>query len=176
MAPLDPGNTDRYFFHYENAAGQHTAVVRTAAGVAAATVIDTFESYCTEVGAGLSASTGVSVEFRAAGASFSSPVAVGDWVGFTFGSTDGNPYTDSVQVNAVGRSAGGHRCRLGLFGWKNDVSAWRLTGSEEGGIAESATAILNAATNIFLAIDGTKPTWYGYLDIKPNDYWVRKAR
>ena len=176
MTALPQNSTDRYFFDYANAFGSHKAVVRTAPGVEASIVVDTVESYCTAVGAGLSTSVGQFVSFQAAGTSFSVPVGVGDWTGFTFGSTDANGYTDAVQINAVGRTTGGRRARLGLFGWRLSVSVFRLSGAEESGLAESAVAILNGATSVFLAIDGLKPTWYGYLDIKPNDYWVRKNR
>jgi hypothetical protein len=56
------------------------------------------------------------------------------------------------------------------------VSNYRVQGGELSGLAGTLSAILNAATNCFYAIDGTKPSWYEYIDVKPDDYWVRKAR
>lgn len=176
MTALAANNTDRYFFHYSNAIAAHVAVVRTQAGAPPTGVIDAFESFCTALTPVLAASTGVNIEFQLAGTTFSVPVGVGDWTGFTFGASAAAKTGNAAQVNAVGRSSGGHRCRLGMFGFNNDFSGYRIEGAELSGLGDSVASILNGSTYAFFSIDDVKPTWYGYLDVKPNDYWVRKSR
>ncbi len=175
MAALPPNNTDRYFFHYENGAGNHTVVVRTALGVAEATVTGALETILTTLSAAWLSSAGTSVDFQAAGTDFSTPVSTGDWASFTWGVGTATPELDAVQFNFQGRSAGGHKCRMGIFGYQNAQSNYRLTGGEAPAV-EDSVAILNSTTGVFLAIDGLAPVWYGYANIKPNDYWVGKAR
>jgi hypothetical protein len=175
MAALPPNTTDRYFFHYQNSLHSHTVVVRTATGVAYATVEGALESALTLVTGAYCASEGISVDFQLAGTDFSVPVSSGDWPTYTWGSDPAAPESDAVPLNFQGRSAGGHKCRLGVFGYKNAFSAFKLTGGEASAI-EDFVAILNSTTGVFLAIDGLAPNWYSYANIKPNDYWVRQAR
>lgn len=175
MAPLDPGNTDRLFLHYQNGVHSHTTMIRTADGADLAVVVGHWIDVVTLLTGAFFASAGLSVDFQAAGDHFSTPVSGTDWDTATWGSGAATITGDAVGFNFQGRSPGGHKCRVGLFGYKNDVSNWRLTEAEAAAIG-TAVGIIQDDTNGFYAIDGTKPTWYGYVNIKFNDYWVRKGR
>jgi len=175
MAALPANNTDRLFLHYQNAINSHTAMIRIAPGADIATVMDAFESILSTLTGAFVASAGTNADFQAAGDDFSVPVSAGDWDTFTWGSGAAVITSDGVQFNFQGRSSGGHKSRLGVFGYKNDVSNWRLTEVEAAGVG-TAVAVLQDTTGAFLAIDGLKPTWYGYANIKYNDYWVRQGR
>jgi len=175
MPALAPNNTDRYFFHYQTAAHSHTLVVRTASGELYATVEGAVEDLLTGLSAAFVASAGTSVDFQAAGTDFSTPVSTGDWSSFSWGSGAATPENDAIAFNFQGRSSGGHKSRMGIFGYKNSPSNYRLTGGEAAAV-ETAVGILNSTVGAFLAIDGLHPNWYSYVNIKPNDYWVRQAR
>jgi hypothetical protein len=175
MAALPANNTDRYFFHYASAVHSHTLMVRTAVGVAFATVEGAVEEILTTLTGAFIALVGTGVDFQAKGTDFSVPVSSGDWASFSWGSVTANAEIDAIAFNFQGRSAGGHKCRWGVFGYKNANSAYRLTGGEAAGV-EDVVAILNSTTGVFLAIDELAPNWYSYANIKPNDYWVKQAR
>jgi len=175
MAALPANNTDRLFLHYSNALNEHTTIIRCPPGANLATVVDEWESVLTELTGAFVATNGTSADFQAAGDNFSTPYSGSDWSSFSWGSGTAVVTSDGVQMNFQGRSAGGHKSRVGVFGYKNDVSNWRLTEGEAASIG-TAVGILSTSTNGFYAIDGLKPTWYAYVNLKYNDYWVRQGR
>jgi len=175
MAALPANNTDRLFLHYSNAVHEHTTIIRVPEGANLSTCVDEWESVLTTLTGAFVASVGIGVDFQAAGTNFSVPFTDSDWSSFSWGSGTAVVTSDGVQMNFQGRSAGGHKSRVGVFGYKNDVSNWRLTEGEAASIG-TAVGILTDSTNGFYAIDGLKPTWYAYVNLKYNDYWVRQGR
>jgi hypothetical protein len=150
-------------------------MVRTGSGADYAVLEAALESILTTLTGAFFASFGISVDFQAAGTDFSTPVSAGDWSSFTWGAGAMTVEVDTIALAFQGRSSGGHKCRLAVYGYKNAYSNWRLTEGEAPGIG-TCVVVLQDTAGAFHAIDDLEPTWYGYVNIKPNDYWVRQAR
>jgi len=175
MAALPPNNTDRYFFHYQNAVHNHTVAIRTQDGASEAVLIAAVQAWLTALTGAYHSSAGLGADFQAAGTDFTVPSSNSGWAGITWGSGTANIESDSIALNFQGRSAGGHKVRLGFFGYKNTLSEYRITEAESSTITD-VVDILQGTTGCFAAIDGLIPTWYGYANVKANDYWVGRAR
>ena len=78
----------------------------------------------------------------------------------------------------VGRSpTSGRRTRLSLYGAVYDTPANYRFGPGESLLSGAGTiGDLNAPANVFLAIDGSKPNWYTYVNVNYNSYWETAAR
>lgn len=175
MAPLSPSNTPRVYYTYQNEVSQHTLVIRLASPDGNLADADA------AVGALLSAcgnlfgeSTIVAVEQSSTGDNIRHPVA-SDRIGDVFGSGSVTKDTNPISLTFTGRSIGGHKGRLSLFGYKEAISQYRLLPSERTEIA-TALAALAAAEGAPAAIDGEMMIWHQYANIKPNDHWVKKSR
>lgn len=90
----------------------------------------------------------------------------------------------SLAWSFVGRTTGGTQCRLFLFGASQgpeSVSAggtfddWRIT-TAQSGVAANAVNVLNSNSPALVGNDGVKATFYQYVNLKYNNYWVRKTR
>ena len=171
---LPPDNTICLFIDYQNAISAHTMLVR---------VVDSFgpTAYVTEVQAFLNAlediigaSTITGVRRRNKNAHVSFPIG-STLVGTTFGDGPVTMDTNAVALSFVGRTPNGSRAKVSVFGYHGSISAYRLTPTEFGPIGTAVDA-LQGATDGFIAIDGARPQWYRYADIKANNYWVRRAR
>jgi hypothetical protein len=114
------------------------------------------------------------VRFAAAGSNVSNPVTTG-FEGTSYGSGAGTVDSVPAFVNFIGRSSGGRRVRLAVFGYKNAFSTFRLHSTEDTHIADCITD-LNGLANGALAIDGIKPTWYPYANVGFSAYWIRAVR
>lgn len=87
-----------------------------------------------------------------------------------------------VAASFVGRTALGKRAAFYLYGTsfrpQDGVTVyndWRITNSENSQVS-TATGLLNETPPTLAGNDGATVTWYPYCNIKPNDYWVRRAR
>lgn len=82
------------------------------------------------------------------------------------------------ETRLVGRSqTTGRRVSLSLYGYRPDTPANFRWGPGEVSITNSAVfSLLNAAPGIFLAVDGTKATFYPYANVQYNSYWEGRAR
>jgi hypothetical protein len=78
-------------------------------------------------------------------------------------------------IDFVGRSASGRRARFALFTSEFGIDGYRITAGESTVISD-AIDVLNGALNAWLAIDGTKPLWYPYVDTGYNAFWQRAVR
>lgn len=174
MAKLPVNNTGVRFVDYANAIATHTFAVRFIAPIDETSFTNDVEAVLLRLNDIVGASTVLGVRQRNQDSNVSFPVASG-LVGYNFGTgavdVDHNP----IALTFVGRTINGVRARLSIFGYKGSTSAYRLTSAEFDGI-QNAVAALNLAEDIFMAIDQEKPIWYPYADVKPNDYWVRRAR
>jgi hypothetical protein len=88
----------------------------------------------------------------------------------------------SASMGFVGRSIAGQKARMFMYGTLFSVEGigtagdnFRVTGAESGAAA-SAIAILNSSSPSIVASDGNNAVWYNYVNLKYNDYWVRKSR
>lgn len=90
---------------------------------------------------------------------------------------DQNPVTASF----VGRSTAGQRWVIYQYGSIVDptfdptVGDYRLTAAEQVEVLDT-TSFLNGESGTFVASDGVAVVVKPYINVKANDYWVRKAR
>jgi hypothetical protein len=76
----------------------------------------------------------------------------------------------------TGRTFGGHKSRISIYGYKlGGQGDYRIDITENVGIANLVT-YLNGATGFALAIDGSQPVWHNYGNAGLNDHWVKKHR
>lgn len=88
----------------------------------------------------------------------------------------------ALSLGFVGRSALGQRARMFVFGVNMDINTgipeqrdWRLGAGEDSRVS-SAISILNDLSPECVATDGGVVQWYPYVNLKFNDYWIRKQR
>jgi hypothetical protein len=175
MAPLPPSSTDRFKYTYENAIAAHSVIIRVTDD-APTSVADAIASVLfNTIGAGCSASTVTAVETAGVGVDIFDPVSDSDLLGLDFGSGTAIKEYNATAITFVGRAPGGRRTRMSLFGFKGDLSEFRLTVAESSDVGTMVDA-LNDAENGLVAINGEKPVWKAYADIKANDHWVDKSR
>ena len=174
MAELPINNTGRYFIDYQNAVASHTMIIRCSDTLSFGQIDAAVQPWLSAVGTFVGASTITSCRYSNKGETFSNPQA-SSLVGVTFGSGTVTVEQNATAMTFVGRDQLGHRARISVFGFKQGFSNYRLTTAESAAIG-TAVAALNNPTGVFLAISDTEAVWYQFADIKPNDYWVRRAR
>ena len=174
MAALPHNNTAIYYFDYTESGREHTAEMRFDGGVSPAAAGAQFTGMLIDCLTLLRAMTLLTVRHQVSGSNVAFPVVTG-YEGTTYGSGAGTVDNAPQYMDFVGRSSGGRRVRLAIFGYKGPISTWRLTSAESAPI-NTAVARLNAAAGMFLAIDGIKPLWYPYVNVGYNAYWQRKVR
>ena len=175
MAPLPSNNTAVYFLDYTVCGENHTLQARAGDLVGAPEASVALDQFLSAINDEIFEITILRMRYRPQGSSVTSPVT---WDGgATYGSGAG-VHADSAQYgDFIGRSAGGRRVRLAVFGWKGTIEGddFRVTGAEDSLIAD-AVALLNGTDDFFLAIDATVPTWYAYANTGDNAYWRNRIR
>lgn len=173
LPPLAPSNTARFRINYTVGGEQHDFQVRstpvspTALGVQ----VDAFLS---DLAAALNAVTIDSVEFAANGSNVFNIVTTGI-EGQVYGSGAGGGSARANYVDFIGRSSGGRRVRLAVFGLKVDATDYRFVSGENAAV-DNAIVSLNGAVGSFLAIDGVAPQWYSYANAGVNAHWQKAVR
>lgn len=190
MAPLPTNGTGRIYFDYvtSNVTGlarAHTLQWRFG-GDPTATYLDSLQSKFLSFLNALASSrlrpgwkvTGV--RFSSAGNNFSVPVAVlpalASFVGNNATATWPLPQ-ESLELTWQGRSPlTGRRVDFSLYGFATQaINALRDNSSVP--FVLNTVAVLNADTPPLLtAIDGTRATWYPYVNYNYNSYWEGELR
>lgn len=173
MAPLNPNNTERYKVFYTNSGHQHTTQVRTDS-VSPSSFGAEFDLLMQSISGDLTATVIDEVQFAASGSDIFNAVASGI-EGNTYGSGAGDDRTASQYADFVGRSTGGRRVRLAIFGLVNTSLDNRFVAGESAAF-DAAVALLNATTPQYLAIDGIKGVWKTYTNTGFNAHWQRAVR
>jgi len=174
MAVLPPESTARFFIDYSTENQNHTLLCRSNGIVSPGALGANVDTLLTALTTLFSLITIVGVRFAAQGSTFSFPVISGI-EGNTYGASTIGSDNAPHQLNFIGRSSGGKRCRVGIFGFKGATSSWRLHDAESGPIG-NAINHLNASVGLWLAIDGIEPVWYPYANVLFNAYWTRNVR
>jgi len=174
LAPLPHNNTAIYYVDYSVDQREHTTEVRFDGAVSPAAFGASFGGLLTDNIANLNLITILGVRHQVQGSNVSNPVTTGI-EGNTYGVGVTGPDNVPKFLNFIGRSSGGRRVRLMLFGFKGAISTWRFTTVENAGVS-AGVARMNAASGLYLAIDAVEPLWYPYANIGYNAYWQRKAR
>lgn len=174
MAPLPHNNTAIFYVDYTTCGRDHTVEVRANGGLSPAAFGTWFNTFVGHLSTDLLTWTINQVRWSALGSDVSNPVVTGI-EGTTRGTGAGTPDSVPAFLNFVGRSSGGRRVRLAIYGYKNQFSTFRLTPTEDTHIGE-AVLDLNTVLNGALAIDGLKPVWYPYANVGFSAYWIRAVR
>jgi hypothetical protein len=174
MAALPTENTARFFVDYATDSQNHTLVCRSNGIVSPAAFGANLDTLLTALTSLFNLITINTIRFAAQGSTFSFPVISGV-EGNTYGTGSVGSDNAPRQMNFIGRSSGGKRCRVGIFGYKGAISSWRLTDAESAPVG-NAINHLNASVGLWLAIDGIEPVWYPYANTLFNAYWTRNVR
>jgi len=173
MAPLPPNSTARYRVSYTVGGEAHDFQVRhnTVSPSAFGTWANDF---LTALAPTLNAVTISGVELALSGSNIFNPVSV-TIVNNTYGSGAGGGSAIPNFINFIGRTSGGRRVRLALFGNKNDATDYRFLSGENAAI-DAAIVELQSDPDIAIGIDGLTPVWYNYANAGVNAYWQRAIR
>lgn len=176
MAPLPSNSTGVFFLDYTTEGRQHTLQIRFGTGSSALEAAGVAEAFLTALGTNMYVMTVDGARVRDAGGSVTYPVT---WGGpATFGSGTEGLYATAQYVNFVGRSIGGRRCRLAVFGWKGivDTGDDNFRFSSAVGWVAAALAALEALPECPVSVDGDVVNWQQYANTGINAYWRNHIR
>ena len=110
------------------------------------------------------------------------PPAVAAFVG-TGSSADWVPSSEAIEATFQGRSAiSGRRVDISIYGINiGTVLQFRYAASTPNDIGALTTRVLALLNNSefplgLVAIDGSWPTWYQYINLQYNSYWEGRKR
>lgn len=175
MAPLPQSNTARWWLVYTVNGSTHRMMVRTTPAVTSAGANNLFDGLLDLLVPTVNSIAPQNLEFSVAGSNVRNAAA---WTGSpTYGTgtevgTDGRPRTWSF----VGRSTGGRRTKLFVFGTKGISEGDMRVDLTESTAVAAVVNYLNTAVDVFLSIDGLKPVYKGYANVGYNDHWIKQYR
>lgn len=172
MAPLPPSNTPRYRVKYTNVGIQHVMDVRCTASPSAFGV--QVDLLLTALSFSIKATVIDEVLFAATGTNVFNVVTSGIESN-TYGSGAGVLANAAQYADFIGRSTGGRRVRLAIFGVPDGSTDFRYLAGENADI-DAAIAALQDASNTFLCIDNLAPVWKNYANAGQNAHWQRALR
>lgn len=174
MAQLPVNNTTRWKVRYQQGNYSHTFEVRTAADVSPAAFGAFVGGFLDSLGGHVYLGVVTEVQRSVEGSDIFLPFATG-LEGVSFGEQPISVDNVPRYIDFVGRSSGGRRVRLAIFGYAGVTSEYRVTAAEN---PEFATAIgmLNGSDDIGVAIDGMPVIWKPYVNVGYNAYWQRAVR
>lgn len=174
MAALPQSNTDRYKVFYTFASYNHVMQVR-AAGVHSPSSFGTWiDGLFTTLTTVLYPIALIKVQFAATGSNIFNDVITGQ---------EGNTYGSGSPVGLLapqfmafqGRTSGGHKTRLSIYGVKPEENDYRFEPADNATI-DNAVDYIQTTSAFAKGIDGLTPTWYDYVNTGFNAYWQRKNR
>jgi len=172
MAALPPNSTPRFKVFYTNCGHQHSFQIRSHSSPSAiGTLIDEF---MTELSPILYATTIDEVQFAADGSNVYNPVTTGAESN-GYGSGAGNEGVAPQYFDFIGRTTGGRRVRLAVFGATVLGTNYRFSPLEDDNI-DDAILVLQGAGSVIVAIDDLVPVWKTYANAGNNAYWQRAVR
>jgi len=172
MAPLPPNSTPRFKVNYTVNGLEHDFQIRSAASPAAiGLIVDAFLIAITDALYQLTIST---VEFAADGSNIFLPVTTG---------IEGNVYSTGASApqdamwfyGFIGRSTGGRKWHLNVFGARSLGTNYHFAPGENGDL-DAGVVVLASATPDIVAIDGLEVNVYTYINAGVNAYWQREVR
>ena len=185
MADYATINTARLRVRYTQGGKQHTFQIRAPHGAIGAQgdLVSRANSILAAIAPALFADWSVlGADFAARDSEIFLPVG---GVNTPAGKSSATPVAFLVPafVGFVGRSAGGSRVRLTLFGTVLQASMgasahdYRIQGGENGFVDGTIVALNNGAGGSSMGgIDGGAVSWYSYANIGYNAHWQRELR
>ncbi len=136
-----------------------------------------FDAFLTALSPSLQQITIIGARVRDLGGSVTYPVT---WDGdATYGGGAGDHVNSAMYLDFVGRSIGGRRARIAMFGATGPFDGasddYRLTAAEDLSVA-AALAVLEALAACPVAIDGDVVNWHQYANLGVNAYWRNHIR
>ena len=172
MAALPENNTARYRFSYTCGGLQHSFQIRSAASpLVVGTLVDNF---LTSLGSASFIKTMGTVEWAASGSNVFNPITVGI-EGNTYGAGIPAGENRAYAFNFIGRTTGGRRVRLMVFGPTVLTTDYRYIPGE-GSLVDAARGQLVSAGSVILGIDGLVPVWKSYVNTLVPTYWQKELR
>jgi len=177
ITPLPEDNTKRYKMIYTVEEDTHSLTARSADSMSDSTANGHFQSLFDAIVTTLgSNTTWVDLQVAANGSNVFN--STGTW---TPQAGTGGAVSEVDQPRAIcfpGRSNTGRKVKAFLYGVD---SGFTTPDSYEEDPLVTATfegfqGLLNSQTDIWLAIDGSKPVWYFRLTVKTNDHWIKGRR
>lgn len=172
MAPLNPNNTARFRFHYVSVTKNHTFQVRSTASPAAVGIA--VDNFLDALSPAIFIQTITSVDFAPAGSDIFNPVVTGV-EGNVHGVGAGSDFNIPWAYTFVGRTSGGRKVRLAVFGANTISGNYRVAPGEIAAVDAAITALIAGGSG-FLGIDGIVPVWKNYANVQVNDHWVKEVR
>lgn len=114
------------------------------------------------------------LRYASLGSNVSNPIAWSTLVGTAGGVLAQENYPR--YVGWVGRTTGGRRVRLYLYGAASIVTPDYRLNDGESGVADAGMDYLNSSSSVFTAIDNLRPVWKNYANQGYNAYHQRKRR
>lgn len=177
MAPLAYNNTGLVFVDYASCGEDHTMQLRYGSDGSIEECLSLADTLFNAMDSSLQLVTIIGARQQAIHTNFSLPVT---WTGAaTYGSGVGDHYKSAWFADFVGRSSGGRRVRVAMFGLAADFDGtskdYRYSTTESVDVAD-AVAALEANPNACVAIDGLVASWHQYANIGQNAYWRNRIR
>ena len=174
MAPLAPSNTSRYKIFYTNVGIKHQFEVRVGSVSPSALGIYV-DNFFTALAGTIFLTTIDEVQFAPSGSDIFNSVSSGIESN-TYSSGAGAPTDAANFVGFVGRTSGGRRSRLFIYGTTVNGSVDYRSSAGESAAIDAAIAVLVAPSDAFLAIDGLKPLWKSYANLGVSAHWQKALR
>jgi hypothetical protein len=172
MAALPPSNTPRFKFHYTVGLYSHTTELRTPVSPTVAGLV--MNNVWTALGPLVYTTVLDFVEFAASGSNVFNPVTT-TYEGATYGTGVGGVGSVPSYLNFIGRSTGGRRNRIMIFGTKAFGDNFRYSAGEDANIDAALAAFNSSASNIY-AIDGLPTVFKTYVNAGVHSHWQKAVR
>jgi hypothetical protein len=172
MTALNPNNTPRFKFGYTGGLNDHTFELRSHLSPAA--IGAHVNLWLTALSPRMHAITLNTCQFAAAGSNIFNTVTCG-FEGTVYGS--GTPITQEAPnyIDFIGRSTGGRRTRITMFGVSGLGTDFRWAAGEDAAV-DAAIALLVGFGSDLRAIDDIAPVWKPYANAGVNSHWTKATR
>lgn len=172
MAPLLPSNTPRFRVHYTSMGNAHTMQFRSHASPA--TFGSFVDGFLARLDPAIAPLTIDSVDFAPDGSDIFNPVTSGIEAN-TYGTSGTVPEMAAWAFTFVGRTSGGRRVRVAVFGADSLGDNYRFNPAESA-VVDDARDFLAANPSFALGIDDIAAVWKAYVNVQVNDHWVKNLR
>jgi len=172
VAPLPANNTARFRIFYTLGGEQHSLQIRSAQSPAV--VGADVDNLLTSLGTAIYNLVIDFVEFSAVGSTVFNPVTTGI-EGNTYGGGSPTAESRAYALNFIGRTPGGRRVRIMVFGPTTLGGDYRFIAGEGASIDAGVAALVAAGSHI-LGIDGQTPVWKTYVNSLVNAHWQKALR
>lgn len=172
MVPINPNNTPRFRVHYAAVGQNHTIQFRShnSPGAMGTFIAGLFNA----LAAAIVPCTISFVDWAATGSDIFNPVVTGV-EGNVIGTSPVQPEFQAYALSYVGRTAGGRRNRVAIFGVNSLGSNYRFSAGESA-VVDAGRAHLVANPGYCVGIDDLTTVWKAYGNVKPWDHWVDHVR